>query len=172
VSAAVAVLAVLLAACAQVTVAPLFPLGAAIVSFPLVTIVLAAAFGGPRMAMIAIPAGAIAEAFLSGGTLALLFLSYVPLLPAALALESAIPVVLTPSVRFAMLLAAGSVWTRLAAGATIFALGASFEPFVLVFDIILPGLVLDLALFGVWYGAGRLLRLPPRSMVLNGALAV
>ena len=54
---AASVLAAIFAAMAQVTVAPLFPISAAVPDFVLLVLVVVAAFGSPRRAMVCVQIG-------------------------------------------------------------------------------------------------------------------
>jgi hypothetical protein len=149
-------LVVVMAACAQVTVAPLFPLASAVPDFALLALVASAVFAGPRPAMAMLPALALAVGFLTGRSPALLIVAYLPLLPAGRWLEtSGLP--LSAYARLAILTAAGGAFARTILAAGAFANGADFAPAILLRDFIFPGIVLDAALLSAVYVPARLL---------------
>ena len=80
------------AALAEVTVAPLFPISAAVPDIPLVTLVVVTAYAGPYAAMLGIPFVAICLGFASDRSPGVLLIAYLPLLPlAAILEESSLP---------------------------------------------------------------------------------
>lgn len=160
--------AIVCAVCAQVTVAPLFPLGSAIPDLALITLVLVAAFAGPRPAMVALPVLAVLLSFLSGRSPALLLIAYLPVLPLARALED--PALLLPAYpRLALATVVGGLWARLALSLGAFADGATFAPGTLAGGILLPGAVLDWALLTAAYLPWRLWGREAHLMDLRGA---
>jgi len=163
----VAIFALLVAATSsQVSVAPLFPLGAAIPDIVLVLLVAVTFFGGPRAAMAAIPFAALFLGFQSGREPGLLLLGYLPLLPLS-AWLAAVRIPLTGAGRFVAAGAATGVTVRgvLTIGAIIN--GASASATTIVFHLILPGLFLDVALLATVYTACRLVRWGPLDLTLQ-----
>ena len=152
-----------LAVFAQVTVAPRFPLWAAVPAFPLVFLVLLAAFGGPFKAMVAMPIVAIALGFASNRAPGLLLLAYLPALPIGLLLEeSDIP--LSHLVRTLTSGIATGVWIRLLLASTVLAqAGFTISLFT---KVIVPGIFLDFALLAVVYLVLSLIGLNGRSLTL------
>ena len=160
------VLFVLLVAIAQVTVAPLFPLGAAVADYGLIAVAAVALVAGPRAAIVAIPLLALFRSFLGNDAPALMLLAYVPLLPVAfLADEAQLP--LTRYLRLGLVVLAGGLWIRgLQAGAALVT-GAEFVPRVLVLDLLLPGMVFDAALFSLLFGLLKLAKIANRPLTLE-----
>jgi hypothetical protein len=155
-----------LVAMAQVTVAPLFPVGTANFEFVLVSLAMVLAFSGPRTLMGAMPFAAICLAFASNRSPALLILAYLPMLPLAGWLAESGP----PMNRFLQVLSATMVTgavsrSVLAAGAV--SGGAELAVGPLITGILLPGLLLDMALLTVAYGPVRLLGWEPGEMTLQ-----
>lgn len=156
---------VVLAAVAQVTVAPLFPLGSAVPDLLVATLVVVSVFAGPRRAMVAVPLGALLLSFGSGRSAALLLIAYLPLLPLAAFLQEAN----VPLTRFLQSLAAAVVtgaWAR-----TVLALGAmtgGADPQLgtLVLSLLLPGVFLDALVVGAAYLPWKVARLPARPLSL------
>jgi hypothetical protein len=154
------------AAVFQVSVAPLFPLKGAVVDVVLVTVVVLALNAGPRAAMAAMPFAALFFAFLSGRSPALVLLAYLPLLPLAAYLEEAA----VPLNRFSRLLAAVALaggGVRLTFAASAYAQGAEFSLLPLLFDVLLPGLILDVVAVTVVYLPRRLVGWQPRALGLR-----
>lgn len=157
---------IVLAAIAQVTVAPLFPVAGAVPDFVLLTLVLLVTFSNPRPVMIGTPIAALAYGFLSGRAPALLLLAYLPILPLGYFLEeSRVPV--THYVRAAAMMGVTGLWVRalLAVGAMSAGADAAFG--ILLRDILIPGLLFDLALLTVAYIPLRLLGWTGRGMTLG-----
>lgn len=161
-----AFLATILAAIMQVTVAPLFPVSAAAPEFVLLTLVIVAAFGNPRRAMVCVPVGAIAYGFLSDRSPALLLLAYLPLLPLGLYLEEA-RVPLNHYARTLIVTVATGVWIRalLMLGAVVG--GADATPGAALGQVLIPGLFLDFALLSVVYVPLRLIGWSGQGMSLH-----
>ncbi len=159
-------LTIVLAAIAQVTVAPLFPVSGAVPEFLLLTLVLLVAFSSARPVMIATPFAALAYGFLSDRAPGLLLLAYLPILPLGYFLEeSRIPV--NHYIRTAAMMVLTGIWAR-----TLLALGAmtaGADPVfgLLVGDVLLPGFFLDLALLTVVYIPFRLIGWTGQGMTLG-----
>ncbi len=147
-----------LAICAQVTVAPLFPVVAAVPDLVLVTYVLVVAFSGARAGMFALPLLALGLGFLSDRDPGLALIAYLPVLPLARWLELNSPRPVSPFQRIAAVTILAGIWARLtfAMGAVVH--GAEFQAGTVATDILLPGAALDLALLTVAYLPRRLLR--------------
>lgn len=163
---AASVLAAIVAAMAQVTVAPLFPLSAAVPDFVLLVLVVVAAFGSPRRAMVCVPLAAIAYGFLSDRSPALLLMAYLPLLPLGLYLEEA----QIPLNHYARTLAATlltGLWMRglLMLGPLLGGADASFG--AVAGQVLIPGLFLDFALLSVVYVPLRLIGWSGQGMSLQ-----
>jgi len=159
----VVALLLVIAAVAQVTVSPRFPIEAAIADITLVTLVLSAAFAGPRVAMLAIPFAAICLGFTTGREPGLLLLAYLPILPLARWLETmAVP--LPDYWRVAAVTLATGAWARvlLAIGAVVG--GASPDMVALITIIVIPGALLDWALLTVAYLPHRFVGWQVRGM--------
>jgi cell shape-determining protein MreD len=156
----------LLAAVAQVTVAPLFPVSAAIPNLALMALVLVAAFGGAKAVMVGTPFLALSLAFLSDRSAALLLLAYLPLLPLAAYLDST----RIPMNRYVQtLVAAGAVgaFVRVLLALAAISSGAEASLTVLLVQVLLPGLLLDSALLTLAYIPLRFVGLEPRSLTLQ-----
>ena len=163
---AAAFLATIFAAICQVTVAPLFPVSAAVADFVLLTLVNVAAFGNPRRAMVCVPVGALAYGFLSDRSPALLLLAYLPLLPLGLYLEEA-RVPLNHYARTLLTLLATGIWTRtlLILGTVVG--GADATVGAALGQVIIPGVFLDLALLSLVYVPLRLVGWSGQGMSLQ-----
>jgi len=154
------------AALSQVTVAPLFPMSAAIPDLGLVTLLLLAVFAGPKTVMVAMPMYAIFLGFASERSPGLLVLAYLPLLPLAYLLEEAS---LPLSRLFRLLVVGGAtgVWIRGIMAMSSVAQGAEFAVGDLIGSLLVPGLFLDLALLTIAYLPFRLIGLTSRGMTLQ-----
>jgi hypothetical protein len=155
--------ALLLLACLQVSAVPYFMLSAAQADILLVTLALLLVFQGPRVAMVSLPMIAVFLGFLSDRSPATLILAFLPLLPLAYWLDqSGTPVPRYVQTVFAV--GTTGLWARLLLSATNYTQGAQVELGSLFFNILLPGLVLDLALLSLAYLALHLLGWEPRSL--------
>jgi hypothetical protein len=154
------------AAVCQVSVAPLFPLNGAVVDVVLVTVVVLALSAGPRTAMVAMPFAALFFAFLSGRSPALILLAYLPLLPLAAYLEEA-PVPLNRFWRLIAAIALAGSWARFVLAGAAYAQGAEFSVFPLIFDVLLPGLILDVLAVTILYLPRRLVGWQPQALSLR-----
>jgi hypothetical protein len=154
------------ASLAEVTVAPLFPISAAVPDIPLVTLVVVTAYAGPYAAMLGIPFVAICLGFASDRSPGVLLIAYLPLLPlAALLEESSLPLN-----RFARTLVTGAatgLWLRLLLAIVAVLQGASLPVVTLIARLLLPGLFLDIALLAVAYLPLRLIGLEGHRMALQ-----
>ncbi|MEJ5221101.1 MAG: hypothetical protein WHT63_03740 [Tepidiforma sp.] len=150
--------AVFLAAVAQVTVAPLFPVAGAVPELVLLTICLAAAFSGPVPVMVLTPLGALMLGMISDRDPGLLLLAYLPVAVLGALLEDA-PLPLGHAARtYAMTLGAGlAARTVLAIGAMLGGAPAAFG--ALAADVLLPGLFVDIVLLTICYVPLRLIGL-------------
>ena len=161
-----AFLATIVAAMMQVTVAPLFPISAAVPEFVLLTLVIVAAFGNPRRAMVCVPVGALAYGFLSDRSPALLLLAYLPLLPLGLYLEEA-RVPLNHYARTLIATLATGLWIRTLLMLGTVVGGADATVGAAVGQVLLPGLFLDFALLSVVYVPLRLIGWSGQGMSLH-----
>lgn len=155
-TALLAVAVVFLAVLGQVTVAPLFPVSAALPDFVLVALTLVLVYRGPRVAMVALPLAAIWLAFASNRAPGLLVLAYLPLLPLCVVAEQ----VSVPLNRSAHVLAAAALtglWARLVLAISAMLQGADPAITAVIGRLLLPGLLLDLALVALLYFPLRLL---------------
>ena len=161
-----AVVATIFAAIAQVTIAPLFPVGYVVFDFVLLTLILIAAFSSPKRAMLCVPIAAIAYGFLSNREPGLLVLAYLPLLPLGLYLEES-PIPLNHYARTALAFGATGIWARglLVLGSILGGADASLG--LIVFHVLLPGLLLDLSLLTLVYIPLRLLGWSGQGMSLS-----
>ncbi len=161
-----AVMATIFAATSQVTVAPLFPVSGVVFDFVLLALVLIAAFGSPKRAMICVPVAALAYGFLSNREPGLLVLAYFPLLPLGFYLEE-VNVPLNHYVRTAAAMVLIGMWARslLVLGSIVGGAHASLG--LTVSDVILPGMLLDLSLLTVVYVPLRLLGWSGQGMSLS-----
>jgi hypothetical protein len=166
VKAIIAVAGTVFAAVWQVTVAPLFPVWNITFDFVLLVLVLVAAFGTPRRAMVCIPVAALAYGFLANREPGLLVLAYLPLLPLGLYLEET-RVPLNHFGRTALALVATGAWARLLLVLGAVVGGASANVGFVLFGVVLPGLFLDLALLSLVYLPLRLLGWSGQSMSLS-----
>ncbi|GIW13397.1 MAG: hypothetical protein KatS3mg062_0836 [Tepidiforma sp.] len=147
--------AVFLAAIAQVTVAPLFPIAGANPQLVLLMLCLVAAFSGPVPAMVLTPVGAVMLGMLSDRDAGLLLLAYLPVVALGALLEDA-PVPLSHAAKtYSMTLGAGLVARSvLAAGAMLG--GAPAAIGALVSDVLVPGVFIDMVLLTLCYVPLRL----------------
>lgn len=159
-------LALLLAAIAQVTVAPLFPVAGAVPEIVLLALVLLAAFSSPSPVMVFTPIVAIGLAFLADRSPGLVLLAYLPLLPLGFALEES-PVPLNHYVRTLAMMAVTGLWLRTLLALGAMASGATPAFSLLVSDVLLPGMFLDAALLTVVYIPMRLIGWSGRGMTLQ-----
>lgn len=156
----------LLAALAQVAVAPLFPVSAALPDLVLVVLAVTVVFRGPRAAMAGIPIAALLYSFAADRAPGLMLIAYLPLLPLAAYLAGAG----LPLNRFAQTLIAGAgtgLWARLVLALAAMGQGAQPEAGLLITAVLLPGLFLDLVLLAVVYLAARAMGASPRPMSLR-----
>ena len=160
------ILLLLLACLAQVTVAPLFPISGAQADLPLITMAVLAVYAGPTTVMFGLPLAALFLGFGSSREPGLLVLGYLPLLPLGLVLEEW----RVPLNRYARTLVAGGVtglWLRsvLAAGAMVS--GAPLAIGALIGQVLIPGLIFDLALLTLAYVPFRFVGWSGRSLSLR-----
>lgn len=161
-----AFLATILAAMFQVTVAPLFPVSAAVPEFVLLTLVIVAAFGNPRRAMVCVPVAAVAYGFLSDRSPALLLLAYLPLLPLGLYLEEA-RVPLNHYARTLVATLVTGLWIRVLLMLGTVVGGADTTVGAAIGQVLVPGLFLDFALLSVVYVPLRLIGWSGQGMSLQ-----
>lgn len=161
-----AVIAVVFASIWQVTVAPLFPVSAAVPDFVLLTLVLVTAFGTPRRGMLCVPIAALAYGFLSDRAPGLLVLAYLPLLPLGLYLEEArIPLNHYARTTLALVLTGGWARALMVLGALVG--GADGTLGAVLGQILIPGAFLDLALLTLVYVPLRLVGWSGEGMSLQ-----
>ena len=167
-SSVLSVFAVIIAGLAQATVAPLFPIDAAVAELPLLTLALIAFTAGPRQAMVCAPIAALCTGFATDRAPGLLLLGYLPLLPLALVLEEAeLPLPRYPRVLVAVV--ACGAWMRGILAASAMAQGAPVVVSPLVGDIIVPGMLFDAVLVSIAYLPLKLVGWSPRSVSLRRA---
>lgn len=156
-------LLVVVAAVAQVTVSPRFPLESAVADVVLVTLVLSTAFAGPRVAMLAIPFAAVCLGFASSREPGLLLVAYMPVLLLARWAETA-QVPLSGYWRLTGVTLATGAWARclLAAGAVVGGADPAFAALVTI--ILVPGAALDWVLLSLAYLPHRLVGWDIRPM--------
>lgn len=160
------VLLVVVIALAQVSVAPLFPVSAAIPDLALVALVMLTVHAGPTTVMLALPLMAISVGFDSDREPGLVLMAYLPLLPLALFLEES----RVPLNRYAQMTAAGvatGAWARVTLALGAIAGGAEPATGTLIFGLILPGLLVDFVLLTVVYVPFRLFGWSGRGMTLQ-----
>ena len=155
-----------LVALVEVTIAPLFPVSGAVPDFALITLAVIATCSGPRAVMVAVPLTAIFLGFAADRSPALLLLGYLPLLPLAALLEDS-PVPLNAFARTLVAATATGIWCRavLVLAAVVQSADVSAGP--LIFNVLVPGLVLDVALLAVAYLPVRLLGWSGQRMTLQ-----
>ncbi|HEY5477041.1 MAG TPA: hypothetical protein VIK11_10015 [Tepidiformaceae bacterium] len=137
-----------LLAFAQVAVAPLFPVGAAIPDLVLIGIMALALYEGPHPAMVAIPILALIMGFASDRSAAMLLFAYLPVLPLAFFLEtSGLP--LNRYAQASLTAVVGGMLARLFLSLGPLTSGAAFSIGGLTKDLLLPGAFLDWALLSV-----------------------
>ena len=160
--------AVLVAALAQVAVAPLFPVGGAVANGALIVLAGVALVLGPLAAMVALPLLCVFQGFASDRSPGLLLIAYLPLLPVATLVEEA----RLPGNRFIRMLTAVAVvgaWARLVLAGAAFIQGAAFTPGALVRELVIPGLFLDIGLFALAYLPPRAVGWTPQRLTLRRA---
>ena len=161
-----AILATVFACVWQVTVAPLFPVGGLTFDFVLLMLVVIAAFGTPRRAMVCVPVAALAYGFLADRAPGLVLLAYLPMLPLGVYLEqSGVP--LNHFAQTALAMVATGAWVRLLLVLGAVLGGADGSAGVVLLDFILPGIFLDFALLCVVYVPLRLLGWSVQGMSLQ-----
>ena len=161
-----AVVATVVAAVWQVTVAPLFPVGGVTFDFLLLSLVVVAAFGAPRRALVCVPVAALAYGFLADRAPGLVLLAYLPMLPLGVYLEqSGVP--LNHFAQTAVAMVATGAWVRLLLVLSAVLGGADGSAGVIFGDFILPGMFLDFALLSVVYVPLRLLGWSGQGMSLK-----
>ena len=159
-------LLVFVTALAQVTVAPLFPVSAAVPDYALVMLVILTVFAGPTTVMVALPLTALLLGFASDRSPGLLVMAYLPLLPLALYVEDS----RMPLNRYAQMAVAGvatGAWARLLLAFGAIAGGADPSFGAIVGQLVIPGLFLDFALLTLVYAPFRLLGWSGRGMSLQ-----
>ena len=159
-------LLVVVTALAQVTVAPLFPVSAAVPDYALVVLVILTVFAGPTTVMVALPLMALFLGFASDRSPGLLVMAYLPLLPLALYVED----LRVPLNRYAQMAVAGvatGAWARLLLALGAIAGGADLSFGAIVGQLVIPGLFLDFALLTLVYAPFRLLGWSGRGMSLQ-----
>ncbi len=155
-----------LAALAQVTVAPLFPLSAAIVDFPLAALVMLFVFDGPRGVMLALPAAALLVGFASDRSPALLLVAYLPLVPLGAYLAGT-PLPMNRYTQMAITGVAAGLGARTVLVLAAVAHGAEPGMLALVRQVLFPGALLDLALLSSLYVPFRLVGWQPQRISLQ-----
>ena len=155
----------LLTALVQVTVAPLFPLGAATPDFALIAVMALAIYEGPHPAMVAIPFLAVMIGFASDRSPALLLLAYLPLLPFAYLLEVA-DLPLNRYAQSSVVVVIGGMAARLILSLGPLLQGADFTIFGLLKDLLLPGMLLDWVMLTVVFIPLRILGQEARQLTL------
>ena len=153
-------------AIAQVTIAPLFPLDAAVADFGLAGIALILLVAGPRAAMAGLPLIALLLGFTTNHSPGLLIIAYLPLLPLRVFLSDA-QVPLTRYLHTFLAVGATGLWARGVLASAAFLQGAAFAPGDLISAILLPGLVLDMLFLTVLYIPCRLAGVTGRSLSLR-----
>lgn len=134
-----------LLALAQVAVAPLFSLGAAIPDLALIGILALALYEGPHPAMVAIPILALIIGFGTDRSPSLLLLAYLPVLPFAYLLDIAgLP--LNRYAQASITAVIGGMAARFMLALGPLTGGAVFSVGGLTKDLLLPGAFLDWAL--------------------------
>lgn len=143
------------AAIAQVTVAPLFPVGGAVPELVLLSLCLVAAFSGPVPVMVLTPLAALMHGMLADRDAGLLLLAYLPVLPLGAALEDG-PLPLGHAARTYVMTAGAGAAARsvLAIGAMLGGAPALFG--ALAAEVLLPGLLLDIVVLTLCYVPLRL----------------
>lgn len=139
----------------QVAVAPLFPIAGAQADLAMITILTVALLAGPRPAMVATPALAIAIGFAGSRSPGLLLVSYAAVLPLAAFMEG-LPYSLGRFSRLLVTAVIAGAWGRFLLGVAAIAASSSFTITPLVFQVMLPGIVFDALLIGAVYLACQL----------------
>jgi hypothetical protein len=154
------------ASVAEITVAPLFPISAAIPDLPLVTLLIVAAYAGPKSAMLGIPFVALCLGFGSDRSPGLMLIGYLPMLPIAAGLEeSRVP--LNQFSRVLVTGAAAGLWLRGLLATVAVLQGAGLPVGTLIGGLLVPGLLLDVALLAVAYLSLRLIGLDGHRVTLQ-----
>ncbi len=151
---------------AQVAVAPLFPLDAAIPDLALIGILALIIYEGPHPAMVAVPILALIIGFASDRSPALLLLAYLPVMPLAFWLDTAgLP--LNRYAQASIVAVVGGMAARLLLAMGPLTEGAAFSFGGLTKDLLLPGALLDWALLTIAFIPLRLLGREASRMTLS-----
>jgi hypothetical protein len=155
--------ALIVLAVAQVTVAPLFPVASAQADLLLVALALLTVFAGRHAAMVSVPLMAIFLGFASDRSIGILILAFLPFPLLAFWLAEGGP----PMTRFMQTLlavVATGTWARTLLAMSAVAGGASLEVGALLVQYVIPGAFIDGLLLALCYLPLRLLRLEPRGL--------
>ena len=163
---AIIVALLLVATSAQLSVSPLFPIGAAVPDIVLIVLVTVTFFAGPQAGMLAIPFAALSLGLQSGREPGLLLIGYLPLLPITVWLAG-IPVPLTGLGRFVIAGAGTGVLCRIVLMLGSMFHGATASVTTVIFQLITPGAILDVTLLCMAYAVCRSIRWEPREMTLQ-----
>lgn len=159
---------VVLIASLQVSVAPLFPISGAEADLGLIAILGIAMIAGPRPAMLATPALALAIGLAGSRSPGLLLAAYAAILPLAAFMDD-LPYPLGRFPRLLFVAAFAGMWGRVLLGIAAMASGGDFAVRALLFQVILPGLVFDLALIAVVFAVTRAAGIGVRRFTLQRA---
>ncbi len=144
-------LAVLFIAVGQTAAAPLFTAANAAPAFGVVFLAVLTVFKGSRTGMIATPVLAIAEAWLRGLEPGVLLVAYAPVVPLAdLASRGGRPL-FGPGVRLTGAVLLAGAWARSTALLVVVLGGASVGVSAVVFQLLVPGALIDMLLVAAVY---------------------
>lgn len=162
-SKAILPLALVVVAVAQVTVAPRFTVALAQADLLLVSLAVVTVFAGRSAAMVSVPLMAFFLASLTGRSVGLLILAFVPFPLLAYWLSEDGPPI-TRYLQTLMAVVATGMWARVLLALATIPGGADFAFGVLVVQYLVPGLLLDAALLSLCYLPCRLLGLETRDL--------
>ena len=143
---AVGAIAVLLLGAVQVSVVPLFPIAGAEADVGLIAILATAMVAGPRPAMLATPALALAIGLSSSRSPGLMLVGYAAILPLAAFLED-LPYPLGRLSRLLAVAIVAGLWGRFLLGMAAISAGGEFAINDLLLQVLIPGIVFDALLF-------------------------
>ncbi len=164
----VGAIAVVLIAAIQVAVVPLFPISGSEADVGLIAILAIAMIAGPRPAMLATPALALAIGLSSSRSPGLMLVAYAAVLPLAAFLED-LPYPLGRLSRLLAVAVIAGLWGRFLLGFAAISAGSEFAINDLLLQVLIPGVVFDALLFLAMYVAFQIAGIGNRRFSMQRA---